>query len=133
MDYFINALSRKKKNIKNTLLDQTVVCGLGNIYVDEVLWQSKIHPLSSANSIPADKIVDLYHNINHTITVATKERGTTVHTYLDANGDIGGYQNMLQVYGHAGEECNNCGTILEKIKVNGRGTTFCPHCQVQYK
>lgn len=133
VEYFINALSRKKKNIKNTLLDQTVVCGLGNIYVDEVLWQSKIHPLSSAKSIPADKIVDLYHNINHTITVATKERGTTVHTYLDANGDIGGYQNMLQVYGHAGEECNNCGTILEKIKVNGRGTTFCTHCQVLYK
>ena len=133
IDYFKRILQRSRGKIKPFLLNQRHVAGLGNIYVDEVLWQSKIHPLSSAKSIPADKIVDLYHNINHTITVATKERGTTVHTYLDANGDIGGYQSMLQVYGHAGEECNNCGTILEKIKVNGRGTTFCPHCQVQYK
>ena len=133
LTYFINALSRKKKNIKNTLLDQTIVCGLGNIYVDEVLWKSKIHPLSSAQAIPADKVKNLYQNINRTIAIATKERGTTVHTYLDANGKIGGYQKMLQVYGHAGEECSKCGTILEKIKVNGRGTTFCPHCQVLYK
>lgn len=133
LKYFTEALSKKKKNIKNALLDQTIVCGLGNIYVDEVLWQSKIHPLSSAKSIPANKVADLYQNINDTIALATKERGTTVHTYLDANGNVGGYQNMLQVYGHAGEECNNCGIILEKIKVNGRGTTFCPHCQVLYK
>ncbi|TVU92865.1 DNA-formamidopyrimidine glycosylase [Lactobacillus gasseri] len=133
LKYFVDALSQKKKNIKNTLLDQTIVCGLGNIYVDEVLWKSKIHPLSSAKAIPADKVKNLYQNINHTIAIATKERGTTVHTYLDANGEIGGYQKMLQVYGHAGEECSSCGTILEKIKVNGRGTTFCPHCQVLYK
>lgn len=59
-------------------------------------------------------MADLYRNINYTIAVATKERGTTVHTYLDANGETGGYQNMLQVYGHAGEQCSSCGTVLEK-------------------
>ena len=64
--------------------------------------------------------------------IATKKRGTTVHTYLDANGNVGGYQEMLKVYGHAGEPCAKCGTELEKIKVSGRGTTFCPHCQVVY-
>lgn len=56
-----------------------------------------------------------------------------MHTYLDANGNIGGYQKMLKVYGHAGEPCPKCGTELEKIKVSGRGTTFCPHCQVVYQ
>lgn len=131
--YFIDSLKRKKKNIKNTLLDQKTVAGLGNIYVDETLWQSGIHPLSAANKIPEEKVKQLRQNINHTITVATKERGTTVHTYLDANGKTGGYQKMLKVYGHAGEKCLKCGTILEKIKVSGRGTTFCPHCQVIYK
>lgn len=131
--YFIASLKRKKKNIKNTLLDQKTVAGLGNIYVDETLWQSGIHPLSSANKMPADKVKELRRNINETITIATKERGTTVHTYLDANGQTGGYQKMLKVYGHAGEACSKCGTTLEKIKVSGRGTTFCPKCQVMYQ
>lgn len=131
--YFVSSLKKRRKNIKNTLLDQTTVAGLGNIYVDETLWQSKIHPLSLADKIPAEKVADLWESINETIEVATEKRGTTVHSYLDANGQVGGYQNMLQVYGHAGEECPRCGTTLEKIKVSGRGTTFCPHCQVIYK
>lgn len=131
--YLSAKLKNKKKNIKNALLDQTIVAGLGNIYVDEVLWQSKIHPLSAANKIPAEKIKLLQQNINTEIAKAIKLRGTTVHTYLDANGKSGGFQEYLQVYGHAGEECVRCGNLLEKIKVNGRGTTFCPKCQVMYK
>lgn len=133
LEYLDKKLKTKKKNIKNSLLDQTVVAGLGNIYVDEVLWQSKIHPLSVANKIPQDKIKLLHNNINTEITNAIKLHGTTVHTYLDANGQTGGFQEHLRVYGHAGEKCANCGTILEKIKVSGRGTTFCPKCQVIYK
>ena len=133
VSYLQNGLARKKKNIKNTLLDQSIVAGLGNIYVDEVLWETKIHPLSQANTIPAEKIVQLHDNINSLIELAIAERGTTIHTYLDANGKTGGFQRMLQVYGHKGEPCVRCGTPLEKIKVNGRGTTFCPKCQVIYK
>ena len=133
VSYLQNGLARKKKNIKNTLLDQSIVAGLGNIYVDEVLWETKIHPLSQANAIPAEKIAQLHDNINSLIELAIAERGTTVHTYLDANGKTGGFQRMLQVYGHKGEPCVRCGTPLEKIKVNGRGTTFCPKCQVIYK
>lgn len=133
VECFYHELSKKKKNIKNTLLDQKVVCGLGNIYVDEVLWQSKIHPLSSAQKIPYDVVEKLHDNINATIKEAIEEKGTTVHSFLNAAGETGGYQNKLKVYGHVGEACPRCGTILEKIKVNGRGTTFCPHCQVLYK
>ncbi|MDF7639184.1 bifunctional DNA-formamidopyrimidine glycosylase/DNA-(apurinic or apyrimidinic site) lyase [Lactobacillus sp. ESL0791] len=131
--YLAAGLRRKKKNIKSTLLDQSIVAGLGNIYVDEVLWRTKIHPLSLANKIPAKKVNELQHNINSLIAQAITKHGTTVHTYLDANGQIGGFQEMLQVYGHAGEPCRLCGTVLEKIKVGGRGTTFCPSCQVLYK
>ena len=133
VSYLQNGLARKKKNIKNTLLDQSVVAGLGNIYVDEVLWETKIHPLSQANTIPAERVAQLHDNINSLIELAIAERGTTIHTYLDANGKTGGFQKMLQVYGHKGEPCVRCGTPLEKIKVNGRGTTFCPECQVIYK
>ena len=88
--------------------------------------------MRAANKIPSEKAKELWQNINQTIKIATKKRGTTVHTYLDANGNVGGYQEMLKVYGHAGEPCAKCGTKLEKIKVSGRGTTFCPHCQVVY-
>lgn len=133
VSYLQKGLARKKKNIKNTLLDQSVVAGLGNIYVDEVLWETKIHPLSQANTIPAERVAQLHDNINSLIELAIAERGTTIHTYLDANGKTGGFQKMLQVYGHKGEPCVRCGTPLEKIKVNGRGTTFCPECQVIYK
>lgn len=133
VSYLQTGLARKKKNIKNTLLDQSIVAGLGNIYVDEVLWETKIHPLSQANTIPTKKVAQLHDNINSLIELAIAERGTTVHTYLDANGKTGGFQKMLQVYGHKGEPCVRCGTPLEKIKVNGRGTTFCPKCQVIYK
>ncbi|KRL91009.1 bifunctional DNA-formamidopyrimidine glycosylase/DNA-(apurinic or apyrimidinic site) lyase [Lactobacillus kalixensis] len=132
-EYFINALKKRSKNIKNTLLDQTVVAGLGNIYVDEVLWKSGINPLSSANKIPTDKVKELRNIINQEIALAIEKHGTTVHTYLDANGDVGGFQEFLQVYGHAGDNCPKCGNILEKTKVNGRGTTYCPHCEVIYK
>lgn len=132
INYFEKALAKKKKNIKNTLLDQSVVCGLGNIYVDEVLWLSKIHPLSSAQKIPHEQVEILHDNINEIMQKAIKLRGTSVHTFLDAAGTSGNYQNELKVYGHAGESCVRCSTKLEKIKVNGRGTTFCPTCQVVY-
>lgn len=132
-EYFVNKLKRKHKNIKNTLLDQTIVAGLGNIYVDEVLWRTGIHPLSIANKLPADKVKQLRKNIDEIIKEAIALQGTTVHSFLNANGQVGGFQSKLQVYGHVGEKCPKCATVFEKIKVNGRGTTFCPHCQVIYK
>ncbi|MCI1290348.1 MAG: bifunctional DNA-formamidopyrimidine glycosylase/DNA-(apurinic or apyrimidinic site) lyase [Lactobacillus sp.] len=130
--YFWRALQKKHKNIKTALLDQTLVCGLGNIYVDEVLWFSQIQPLSPANQIPAAAAKNLYKLINVIIARATQMRGTTVHTYLDASGRAGGYQLMLHVYGRVGQPCDRCSHILQKIKVEGRGTTFCPHCQEKY-
>ncbi len=132
-DYFIKALKKKKKNIKNTLLDQTVVSGLGNIYVDECLWQAKIHPESLAEKIPALSVKLLHEAINQTIAEAIKFGGTTVHSFLNAAGKTGLYQEHLKVYGHAGQACPRCGEKLKKIKVNGRGTTFCPSCQKEYK
>lgn len=126
-------LSAKKKNIKATLLDQSIVCGLGNIYVDEVLWKSKINPTSIAKKIPDNALKSLFDNINKIMKIAIIEHGTTVHSFIDAQGKTGGYQAMLKVYGHVGDKCQRCGFELKKIKLNGRGTTFCPNCQVIYK
>ncbi|EFO68683.1 zinc finger found in FPG and IleRS [Lactobacillus iners LactinV 03V1-b] len=78
-------------------------------------------------------MVELFYDINNTIKIAIQYHGTTFHSFLDADGHTGKYQSMLKVYGKSGEPCSRCNTTLEKIKVNGRGTTFCPLCQVVYK
>jgi formamidopyrimidine-DNA glycosylase len=128
-DYFAKALKNKTKKIKNLLLDQTVVAGLGNIYVDEVLWQAKINPVAESKDLTKQQVQDLYEAINSTIKEAIKLGGTTVHSFLNAEGQAGGYQDRLEVYGRAGEDCLRCGRKLVKSKVNGRGTTYCPNCQ----
>lgn len=131
-DYFYQALQKKSKNIKTTLLDQNIVCGLGNIYVDEVLWFAQIQPQSVAKNIPKDRVKVLHDWINTLIKRATHMRGTTVHSFLDADGEVGGYQKMLHVYGRKGEPCDRCSTPLVKIKLQGRGTVYCPFCQKRY-
>ena len=98
-DYFAKALKNKTKKIKNLLLDQTVVAGLGNIYVDEVLWQAKINPVAEPKDLTKQQVQDLYEAINSTIKEATKLGGTTVHSFLNAEGQAGGYQDRLEVYG----------------------------------
>lgn len=124
-------LMRHKKAVKTVLLDQNVVAGIGNIYADETLWMSKIHPEQAANTLSDAQIQVLHDNIIKELATAIKFKGTTVHSFVDAKGASGGFQNKLEVYGKKGEPCPRCGTVIEKIKVNGRGTHFCPHCQVR--
>lgn len=127
--YLQEIMHKSRSKIKPFLLDQSHVAGLGNIYVDEVLWETKINPEQPTNTIPAAKVAQLRDNIIHELARATKHHGTTVHTFKNAFGDAGEFQNQLDVYGRSGEACRRCGTKLVKIKVAQRGTTFCPHCQ----
>ena len=90
-------------NIKSLLMSQTLVAGLGNIYVDEVLWQSRINPLTPANELTKDQVKCLHSAINETIEEATKYGGTTVHSFLNAEGESGHYQEKLKVYGKEGQ------------------------------
>ncbi len=126
---FAVKLARHKKAIKSVILDQATVAGVGNIYADETLWMSRIHPERPANSLTADEVQRLHDNIILELNEAIRLGGTTVHSYVDALGKMGGFQNKLNVYGRNGEPCVRCGTIIEKIKVGGRGTHFCPNCQ----
>ncbi|QIL50587.1 bifunctional DNA-formamidopyrimidine glycosylase/DNA-(apurinic or apyrimidinic site) lyase [Weissella coleopterorum] len=121
---------QRKGAIKPFLLDQSHIAGLGNIYVDETLWMSKIHPLQPANTINLEQLADLRKSIIDELAIATKNHGTTVHSFTTAFGEAGTFQNQLNVYGRAGEPCYRCGTALVKTKVAQRGTTYCPHCQV---
>ena len=122
-------LKKKRKEIKPALLDQTLVTGLGNIYVDEVLWMSKIHPETPANHLSKDEARLLHDSIVKELKTAIKAGGTTIRSYTDAFQHTGSFQFDLNVYGKEGEPCPRCQTKIVKIKVGQRGTHFCPHCQ----
>ncbi|GKS80955.1 formamidopyrimidine-DNA glycosylase [Ligilactobacillus pabuli] len=126
---FYQTLQQKKKVIKTALLDQTIVAGLGNIYVDETLWMTKIHPETKCNQITMEQAQELHDNIIKELNRAIEAHGTTVFTFAAVNDAIGSFQNELQVYGHKGEPCSRCQTPIEKIVVGQRGTHFCPNCQ----
>ena len=127
--YVKEKIQNKKKPIKSLLLDQTVVCGLGNIYVDEVLYRARLHPLTSSSEL-TDK--DIENVVKYTVEVlarAIELGGTTIRTFRSSHGVSGTFQNELLVHQRKGENCYECHTPIEKIEVGGRGTYFCPTCQ----
>lgn len=127
--YMQEIMQKSRKIIKPFLLDQSNLAGLGNIYVDEVLWQSQIHPEQPVNLVTLAEIKRLRINIINEIARAIEHHGTTVHSYTNAFGEAGAFQNELQAYGRVGEPCLRCGQPMVKIKVAQRGTTYCPNCQ----
>lgn len=129
VDFLFDKLSHTKGLIKPALLSQKIVVGLGNIYVDESLWQAKIMPTRLANTLSYHECQELYHAIVDVLSLAVKLGGSTIRTYKNALGEAGKFQQELHVYGLSGQPCARCATLIEKIKVAGRGTHFCPHCQ----
>lgn len=126
----MNKVKNVKKPIKSTLLDQTLITGLGNIYVDETLFASKIHPLTPANLINKKEWEAIIENSKRILSDAIKEGGSTIKSYHPGKDIDGNFQTRLKVYGKSNETCPNCNkATLRFIKVGGRGTTFCPICQ----
>lgn len=128
--YMVKIFGKSHKVVKPFLLDQTRIAGLGNIYADEVLWLSKINPLTPVDTLTPSQLSELRQNIIDEMALAIGGHGTTVHSFSTAFGEAGQFQNQLHVYGREGEPCERCGTELVKIKVAQRGTHFCPHCQL---
>ena len=123
------ALKKSKKPIKSHLLDQTLVAGLGNIYVDEVLWRAKVHPSRTSNSLTAQEVRKVHDETINVLGKAVEKGGSTIRTYTNAFGEDGTMQEFHKVYDKAGQACSRCETIIEKIQLGGRGTHFCPKCQ----
>lgn len=123
-------LQHHQKALKSVLLDQQVVTGLGNIYVDEVLWRCQLHPLLAANQVNLAQCQRLHDQIVSVLQAAIDAHGTTVRTYTSASGHAGNFQTQLAVYQRQGLPCLRCQTPIVKIKVGGRGTHFCPQCQL---
>lgn len=131
VDYLLDRCKKNTGPIKSTLLDQTLMTGLGNIYVDETLFASKIHPLTPTNLITRKQWEIILKNAQEILTSAIKEGGSTIKSYHPGKGIDGGFQTSLKAYGKADEPCPRCGKIMRFIKVGGRGTTFCPKCQIR--
>ena len=129
LEIFIGALKKSKKTIKSHLLDQTLVAGLGNIYVDEVLWRAKVHPSRTSKSLSAQEARKVHDQTIEVLGQAVEKGGSTIRTYTNAFGEDGTMQDFHQVYDKAGQACSRCGSMIEKIQLGGRGTHFCPKCQ----
>ncbi|MEB3226882.1 MAG: zinc finger domain-containing protein, partial [Synechocystis sp.] len=122
-------LHKSRRPLKTALLDQSLVAGLGNIYADEVLFLSGIHPTTPADRLSREACQTLHQQIHHTLTVAIAAGGTSFSDYRQVTGINGNYGGMAQVYGRREEPCRQCGTAIEKIKLAGRSAHFCPRCQ----
>ncbi len=129
-DNFKKIFTGRKANVKALLLNQKLIAGIGNIYVDEILFRAKINPTRSANSLKKDEIKQLFASSKKIIQRAIQARGTTFSDYIDPNGGKGGFSKLLKVYGREGKKCPKCkNETIKKVKVAGRGTRYCPNCQ----
>lgn len=129
--YLKEKLQHKTTTIKQALLDQSIITGLGNIYVDEVLFMCKLHPETKANKLQRKDYQNIINNSKKVLEKAVKLGGTTIRSYTSSLGVTGRFQNELLVHMRENETCHECGTIIIKKKVNGRGTYICPKCQRQ--
>jgi len=123
-------LAGRKTPVKAALLDQRTIAGVGNIYADEALWRAKIHPLMQAGTLTDDEVRALHRSIRRALMHGVARQGSTLRDYALPDGSEGGMQREFKVYGRAGEPCERCGTPIDKIRAAGRGTSYCPSCQV---
>ena len=120
---------RPKTAVKTALMDQSVLAGIGNIYADESLWGAKIHPATPVAALSSNNHKDLYRSLRDILKLSIEKGGSTDRNYVDAEGKRGSYLDFASVFRRQGQPCPRCGHIITKIRLNGRGTHFCPNCQ----
>lgn len=127
--YLETRLGRIQRPIKTALLDQAIIAGLGNIYADEALFLAGIKPTTPSCDLTADQIHRLCTEIVQVLQKAIASGGTTIRNFLNVEGVNGNYGSHAWVYQRGGKPCRMCQTPIQKIKLSGRGTHFCPQCQ----
>jgi formamidopyrimidine-DNA glycosylase len=121
----------RRAPLKAVLLDQRTIAGIGNIYADEALWRARLHPLRPAGDLSGDELRRLHRSIRRALEVGIARQGATLSDYRTPAGVSGTMQDEFKAYGREDEPCTRCGTPIEKIRVAGRGTWYCPHCQAR--
>ncbi len=127
--YLQESLRGKKINIKTVMMDNKIVVGVGNIYINESLFAAQISPLKEAGSLNSSEIKKIVAKIKETIGKAIEMGGSSISDYRNANGEFGNFQTIMRVYGRGGLPCMNCSELVLKIVQNGRSTFFCKICQ----
>ena len=122
-------LRRRRAPLKAVLLDQKAIAGIGNIYADESLHRARLRPARLANTVSKQSARRLHEALRESLVLAIANRGSSVDSYRDAWGEVGGQQEQLLVYGRAGEPCFTCGRPLSSVRIAGRTTVFCRRCQ----
>ncbi len=128
-DELYRRLRRRRAPLKAVLLDQSTIAGVGNIYADESLHRARLRPDRSAETVSKRSAARLHESLRESLRLAIANRGSSVDTYRDAWGEVGGNQERLLVYGRAGEPCFTCGRPLAAVRIAGRTTVFCRRCQ----
>lgn len=128
-DIFCETMAKRTTKIKPLLLNQELVAGLGNIYVDEALFLAKLHPERAANSLSMDELRRLHHAIVTTLQEAVDAGGSSIKSYVNGQGEMGMFQQQLKAYGRTDQPCDACGGPIHKMVLGGRGTHYCPRCQ----
>jgi formamidopyrimidine-DNA glycosylase len=128
-DELYRRFRKRKARLKAILLDQSTIAGVGNIYADESLHRARLRPDRLAGSLSRKSVRRLHESLRESLEVAIANRGSSVDTYRDAWGSMGEQQEKLLVYGRAGEPCFTCGRPLSLVRIAGRSTVFCRHCQ----
>jgi len=120
---------RKKGKIKQVLMDQNVIAGIGNIYSDEILWNSKINPFRDINSLKEGDLKKIYLSIKKILKKGIEAKGDSVSDYRNVEGEKGGFSKLEKVYRKEGQKCFFCKSIIIRKKIGGRSAHFCPRCQ----
>jgi formamidopyrimidine-DNA glycosylase len=122
-------LKKKRGKIKQVLMDQEVIAGIGNIYSDEILWQAKVHPFKDIKRLSDEEIKEIYLAMREILKKAIAARGESISDFRRISGEKGGFDPLRKVYRREGEKCSRCGSIIKRIKLGGRSAHFCPNCQ----
>jgi formamidopyrimidine-DNA glycosylase len=126
---FVARCRRRPRMLKPALLDQSFLAGIGNIYADESLYASRLHPKRLTTSVSRPKLIELHGHIQRLLRKSIRLMGTTVDTYSGVNGQVGDFQNYLLVYDREGEPCDRCGARVVREKIGSRSAHYCPRCQ----
>jgi len=122
-------LEGRRAPVKAVLMDQTRLAGLGNIYADEALFLAGVLPRRPAGSLTTDEVERLHGAVGKVLREAMGHRGSSFRDYVDGEGKEGEHQLHVRVYRRSGEPCYVCGTAIERVKLGGRSSHFCPRCQ----
>lgn len=130
LKYFTQKISKTNRKIKQVIMDNSIVSGVGNIYACDGLNTACIHPARRASSLTPEEVKKLLHALKQVIVLGIKLGGATIDHYRTVDGFAGKYQDHVRVYGREGEQCKNCGGTIKKMQLGGRGTYYCQNCQI---